>query len=222
MSLLEYLRLMITRGWILVLCAALGAGAMLVYSQRQTPVYRSTMQVIFEPAASGQGISAAMNSLLRSYVVRVHTTAVAAEIAGQLGVDTPAGALKAGAEISAVPDQSLIKIEVNDTSGEWANVVALAWGQKLIDQQNFQNTQQPATEQIVATPQDFPRFSLYRPRTVPNMLLGGTAGLALGAVAVFFLERRTQRVVRSRHDIARLTMLAAIPRSEAQSTPNAL
>ena len=85
-SLLEYLRVLIMRGWILALCAILGAGAMFFVSQRQTVVYRSTMQVIFEPSAANQGVSAALNSLLRSYVVRVHTTAVAAEIVGDLGM----------------------------------------------------------------------------------------------------------------------------------------
>lgn len=214
-SLLEYLRVLIMRGWILALCAAVGAGAMFVISQRQTVVYRSTMQVIFEPAAASQGASAAMNSLLRSYVVRVHTTAVAAEIVDNLGMGIPADALKGGTEISAIPDQSLIKIEVNDTDGYWANVVALAWGQKLIDQQNALNTELPASEQIRATMQDSPRYVLFRPRTVPNVLLGTTAGLLTGAILVFIFEKRMTRVIRNRQDLTPVPVLVAVPRDSA-------
>jgi capsular polysaccharide biosynthesis protein len=215
-SLLEYLRVLIMRGWILALCAILGAGAMLVVSQRQTVVYRSTIQVIFEPAAASQGVSAAVNSLLRSYVVRVHTTAVAAEIVNDLGMGISADSLKGGTEISAVPDQSLIKIEVNDTDGDWANVVALAWAQKLIDQQNALNSELPATEQLRATMQeDSARYSLFRPRTLPNVLLGSTAGLLAGMILVFILERRMTRVIRNRQDVLHVPVLVAVPRDSA-------
>ncbi|MBP6298466.1 MAG: hypothetical protein KA401_03895 [Anaerolineae bacterium] len=212
MSLLEYLRLLIARGWIVALCALAAAGAMVVYSQRQSTVYRSSMQVIFEPAAANQGTGAAMNSLLRSYVVRVYTADVAAEIVSELGMGISPQALKAGTEISVVPDQSLIRVEVNDTDGDWANVVTLAWGQKLIDQRNELNSELPGTEQIVATIQDFPRYSLYRPRTVTNALLGAVAGVLFGAILVFVIESRSHRVVKSRHDLAQLALLASVPR----------
>lgn len=214
-SLLEYLRVLIMRGWILALCALLGAGAMFIVSQRQTVVYRSTMQVIFEPASASQGVSAAVNSLLRSYVVRIHTTDVAAEIVGDLRMGIPADALKGGTEISAVPDQSLIKIEVNDTDGEWANIVAQAWGQKLINQQNALNAELPATEQLRATMQDSPRYHLFRPRILPNVLLGTTAGLLAGMILVFILERRLTRVICTRQDLINIPMLAAVPRDSA-------
>ena len=214
-SLLEYLRVLIMRGWILALCAILGAGAMFVVSQQQTVVYRSTMQVIFEPAAASQGVSAALNSLLRSYVVRVHTNAVASEIVDDLVMGISADALKGGTEISAVPDQSLIKIEVNDTDGDWANVVAQAWGQKLIDQQNALNSELPGTEQIRATMPDSARYVLFRPRTLPNVLLGTTAGLLAGMILVFILERRMTRVIRNRQDLIHVPVLVAIPRDSA-------
>lgn len=214
-SLLEYLRLLITRGWIVALCAALASAAMLVYSQRQTTVYRSTMQVIFEPAVVNQDTSAATHSLLRSFVVRVHNTDVAAQIVEALGMGISPDALKGGTEISAVPDQSLIKIEVNDTDGEFANIVALAWGQALIDQQNAFNAQQPQNEQLIATIHDYPRYVQYRPRLLTNALLGGVVGVLIGAVIVFILESRMYRIVRSRHDITALTLLASVPSEPA-------
>ncbi|MBK9122010.1 MAG: hypothetical protein IPM16_02670 [Chloroflexi bacterium] len=216
MSLLEYGRIVVQRGWIVVLCAALGAGAMLLYSARQDPVYRSSMQVIFEPAQSGQGISAANAALLRSYVVYLSSTDIAGEIVEELGMGISAEALKAGTEISAIPDQSLIRIEVNDASGDWANTVAYAWGLKLIDVRNRQNDELPINERIIATPQDFPRYTLYRPRTTANMLLGAVGGFALGVVIIFVLERRRLRVLKSPGDFALGRLLATIPLPSAK------
>lgn len=185
---------------------------MFVYSQRQPPVFRSTMQVIFEPAAANQGTGAAMNSLLRSYVVRVYTEEVAAEIIAELGMGIGPAELKAGTEISAVPDQSLIKIEVNDTDGNWANLVTLAWGQKVIDQRNASNQELPATEQIVATIHDYPHYSQYRPRTITNVLLGAVSGAILGILIVYIVETRANRVIQTHHDLARAIVLASVPR----------
>lgn len=215
MSLLEYLRLLLQRGWIIALCAALAAAGMVIYSQRQTTVYRSSMQIIFEPVTANQTLSAGNNSLLRSYVVDIHTTETAAEIVADLGMGISPLALKGGTEISAVPDQSLIKIEVNDTDGEWANVVALAWGQKLIDRRNRQNIELPATEQIAATIHDMPQYGLYRPKLVNNALLGGVAGVLVGAVIVYILEARKYRLIRYRQDLSDLQFLATIPRESA-------
>ncbi|GIK29614.1 MAG: hypothetical protein IT298_05345 [Chloroflexi bacterium] len=216
LSLLEYGRIVVQRGWIVVLCAALGACAMLFYSSRQDTVYRSTMQVIFEPAQSGQGISAANAALLRSYVVYLSSTGIAGEIVEELGMGISAEALKAGTEISAVPDQSLIRIEVNDANGDWANTVAYAWGLKLVDVRNRQNDELPVDEQIIATPHDFPRYTLYRPRTTANLLLGAVGGSVLGVVIIFVLERRRLRIVKSPGDFALGRLLATIPLPSAK------
>lgn len=216
MSLLEYGRILLQRGWIILICLIVGAGGMTVYSVRQPAVYRSTMQVIFEPAQSGQGISAANAALLRSYVVYLSSTAIAAEIVQELSMGISAEALKAGTEISAIPDQSLIRIEVNDSNGDAANTVAYAWGLKLVDVRNRQNEELSISERINATPQDFPRYALYRPRTTANALLGAVAGLAVGIVIVFVLERRRLRTLRFASDFALAGLLATIPLPSAK------
>jgi capsular polysaccharide biosynthesis protein len=210
-SLLEIARLSIQRGWIILLCAAIGAAGMFVYSGRQVPVYRSTYQVILEPARSDFGVSAAMRSMLNSYLVYLNSTAVAAEIVAELGMGTSPQALKGGTSFSAVPDQSMIKIEVNDTDGNSANQVAYMWGQKLVQFRNRLNNESPSNEHILALPQDYPSYVLYRPRTLINTLLGGIGGIIVGALTVFALEFRSTRKIHTRHDLGATPVLATVP-----------
>lgn len=195
-----------------MLCAALAAGGMYVYSNRQTPVYRSVYQVLIEPATSNQGIAAGQRSLLGAVVVGLHTTEIAAEIIQELRMGISPQALKGGTRIGAIPDQMLIRIEVDDTDGEFANLVAQRWGDKLIQQRNRLNEELNERDRILAIPQDAPRYELYRPRTLINMALGGLVGLLVGAVVVFVLEYRTHRRIISHADIETLPILASIPR----------
>jgi len=211
-NLLEYARLLFQRGWIMLLCAALAAGGMWVVSRRQTPVYRSTYQVLIEPSSSNQGIAVGQRSLLGALVVELHSTEIAAEIIAELGMGISPQALKGGTRIGAIPDQMLIRIEVDDSSGEFANIVAQRWGDKLIQLRNRRNQDLNASDQILAIPQDAPRYELYRPRTLINMALGGLVGLLMGAVVVFVLEYRTYRVITSRADMDGLPLLACVPR----------
>lgn len=212
MGLLEYARLLAQRGWLLLLCGLVAAGGMWFISQRQTPVYRSTYQVLIEPQQTSQGLAAGQRSLLGSVVTELHTTTVAAEIIEELGMSISPAALRGGTRIGAIPDQMLIRIEVDDTSGEFANIVAQRWGDKLIQLRNRQNEGLNEAERIIATAQDAPRYVLYRPRTLINMALGGLVGLLVGAVIVFALEYRRHRTITSRYDVDGLPLLAAVPR----------
>jgi capsular polysaccharide biosynthesis protein len=208
---LDYGRLIVQRGWVLALCALLSAGAMGLVSRAQTPVYRSTYQVLIEPARTEQGVSAGQRSLLGSVVVALHTTETAAEIIAELGMGISPLALKNGTRIGAVPDQMLIRIEVDDTDGEFANIVARRWGDKLIQQRNRLNADLNERDRILAIPQDAPRYALYRPRTAVNMALGGLGGLVLGVLIVFGLEYRQNRRITSRDDVPGLPVLACVP-----------
>jgi capsular polysaccharide biosynthesis protein len=220
MSLLEYGRIVIQRGWIIVLTAVLAAAALFAFSARQTPIYRSTQTVIIQPASANQGINQGIRSLLNAYVVYLNSSFIAEQIADSLGMDVSGAELKGRAEIAANPDTMSIEINVNDTDGEMANRVALAWGQQLVDFRNRENQALVPNQQINAALQDLPRYVQYRPRTLVNMALGGLAGILLGGLIVFALEFTRHRVVAYREDLEDLLhipVLAAIPEDVASS-----
>lgn len=201
MSLLEYARIGIQRGWIIVLCALMAAGAMVVYSARQTPIYRATQVVLIQPARADLGISQANRNLLNSYVVYLNSSFVAQEIADELGLGVSGAELRGRAEIGAIPDRLTIEIEVNDTDGDRANLVAFTWGQKLVQYRQAINADLPADDHINVIVQDFPTYRLYRPRTLVNVSLGSITGGLVGFALVFALEFRRNRRVHTADDL---------------------
>lgn len=214
MSLLEYGRLLIQRGWIVVLCAAVFMGAAYLYSARQTPIYRSTQNMLVVPDKTDANVDLATRRQLNAYVQYLYSSLVGQEISDSLQLGVSGAELRGRAEISAVPDRSLIIIEVNDLDGEAANRVAYAWGQKLVEYRNRLNENLPEGERVSALPQDNPVFRLYWPRLGVNLGLGGFVGAVLGCLIVFFVELRRNSIVRHREDIEGfndLPVLATIP-----------
>lgn len=202
MSLLEYLRVLVQRGWIMALCALIAAAGMYFYSNQQPIIYRATQVVLIQPARADASRSLGNRSLVTSYTVYLNSVYVAQEIADSLGLGISGAELKGRAEIGAKPDQLVIEINVNDTDGETANRVAFAWGEKLVQYRQTLNANLPTDEHVYAVLQDFPRYTQYRPRTLVNMALGGMGGLLVGGLLVFVLELRHHRRVVNRDDLA--------------------
>lgn len=217
MSLLEYGRILIQRGWIIAICTAIAAGGMYLYSARQTAIFQSTQVLLIQPVSADLGISYANRSLLNSYVVYLNSSFIAQEIAEELEMGISGAELKGRTEIGANPDNLTIEVRVNDTDGEQANRVAFAWGQKLVQLRQAQNENLPNEEHINVIPQDFPTFTQFRPRTFVNMALGGMAGLVFGSLIVFVLEFRQHRIIYFEEDAERLlgsAPLAVVPGEE--------
>lgn len=221
MSLLEYLRVLVQRGWMMALCALIAAGGMYVYSSRQPVIYRATQVVLIQPARADASRSLGNRSLVTSYTVYLNSVYVAQEVSDTLGLGVSGAELKGRAEIGARPDQLVIEINVNDTDGETANRVAFAWGEKLVQYRQQLNANLPTDEHVYAVLQDFPRYTQYRPRTLVNMALGGLAGLLIGGVLVFALELRHHRRVHHPHDLAAFVTDAVFMTIPAESSvPN--
>jgi len=225
MSLLEYVRVLVQRGWVMVLCALIAAGGMYLYSDRQPIIYRATQVVLIQPARADASRSLGNRSLVTSYTVYLNSVHVAQEIADSLGLGISGAELKGRAEIGARPDQLAIEINVNDADGETANRVAFAWGEKLVQYRQSLNANLPTDEHVYAVLQDFPRYTQYRPRTLVNMALGGMAGLLVGGLMVFALELRHHRRVHHPQDLSAFAhdaVFAVIPHeSPPHRTPAA-
>lgn len=214
LSLLEYGRLLVVRGWIVALCMAVLMGGAYLYSARQTRIYRSTQLMLVQAGESDANVLQANQRQMNAFVVYLHSGLVADKIADELALGVSGEELKGRAEISAEPERSIIRIEVNDTDGETANRVAYAWGQKLIQYFNQLNENRTGPERIEALVQDFPTYTLYRPRLVVNLGLAGVVGLLIGATLVFIVEFRSNRVIRHPEDVEdfdAFPVLASIP-----------
>ena len=220
MPLTDYLRIILRRGWIMVLLAVVAAVAAFLFSQQMTPVYRSSQTVLMVPSRADFGLQQASTQLLAPRVAFLQSSLVAAQIIDELQLDMEPNQLLAQTDITPRRENLTIQIDVDmtapdaETAAALLNPIASAWGQKLIQEQEELNQTGRVEDRIRARPQDVPQLSLLRPNTRINVLIGAIGGLLLGAIIVFLLELSENNIVRRREDLERqldLDVLAAVP-----------
>jgi len=220
MNLVEYGRILVRRGWIMILLAGLTGVGAFVLSQQITPVYRSTQTILIVPSRSDFGLTQAAVQLLESRVAYLQSEFVSAEIINDLNLDMVPGFLMSRTTVTPNRNNLTIRIDVDleapdgETASRLINPIALAWGQSLIDYQNELNQEARREDRIRAQLQDNARVSLLRPNIRINAIIGAFGGFFLGAVIVFVLEYLESAIVRRREDIERsanLKVLASVP-----------
>lgn len=218
MSLIDYGRIILRRGWIMILLAALAAGAAFVFSRQMTPVYRATQTVLLVPSRSDFGLAEATLRLLNSHVAYLRSELRAAEVIDLLNLDMTPGQLMSNVTIAPDRDSLAVVIDVDmagvaEIAGKQAADIARTWGDLLIQYRNDLNQQAQRQDRIETARQDDPRPGLLRPNLTINTLAGGIGGFFLGAVLVFVLEFLENNLIRRRDDLDRLeiAVLATIP-----------
>lgn len=209
MNLLDYGRILIRRGWIIVLLAVVAGAASYGFSTLLTPVYRSTQTILMVPIRSDFGLTQAAVQLLNSRVAYLTSDLVAQQIIDSLQLDMTPGELRSRTTITAVRDNLTIQFDVDMpapddvAAARLLNPIAEAWGQALVQYQTALNQEARAEDRVQARPQDNARTSLLRPDLRLNTLIGALAGLFVGALIVFVLEFFESGIVRGRSDLER-------------------
>ncbi len=214
MNLVDYGRILVRRGWIIILLAALAAGSAYVLSTQQQPVYRALQRVLIQPTRPDLSLTTSSRELLNSLRSYLDSSLIAALVIDQLQLDmTPVG-LVGNVDVTVSQIDLAIEIAVDLPDGEMANRVAKAWGEQLVRYRNEQNQASRREDQVNALLQDNPSYSLLRPRPTINAAAGGVLGLLLGAVVIFVLEVLESRVIRRREDLEKaleIPVLAVFP-----------
>ncbi|MCI0709939.1 MAG: Wzz/FepE/Etk N-terminal domain-containing protein [Chloroflexi bacterium] len=211
MSLLDYIRIIIRRGWIIVLAVIITATAAFGFSKLQTEEYRATQKVLLLPARNDLGLSETLRILLRSFVEYLNTDEVARIIIETLELDMQPGELRSNTTINSDPTTLTIQIDVDLTDGPQAAAIATEWGRQLVIFRDQENNQLRREDRIEARLLDTASFGLYRPNTQINVVAGAVLGLLVGAVVVFVLEYLESNILRSATDVNLLDLLASIP-----------
>lgn len=217
MPLTEYLRILLRRGWILVLLAVLTAASAFVFSRLQTPVYQSTVSVLIAPARSDLGLTQSAKTLLDSYVAYINTDRIAQRVIDELQLDTVPQALRGDVRIASDLQSFLVRIEVENENGDLANDIARAWAVQLVQWRNDENQKQRREDRVEALILDEPVYSLDRPRTSINTLAGAILGALIGGLVIFVLEWLEAGIIRNTTDVERqlgLSVLGTIPSSK--------
>ncbi len=217
MNLLEYVNILLRRGWILLLLALVAAGSAWWLGARQTPVYRATQRVLMQPTRADFGLTEASKTLLGNHVAYLDSEFRAREVIDNLRLDMTARQLTSVVTIAADPLNLTIQIDVDLADGDLANDVAREWGNLLIQYRNAENQSARREDHINARLQDNARYDLLRPRPALNAAAGAILGLILGGVLVLVLEYLESSIVRNSEDMERATgisVLANIPQAE--------
>lgn len=216
MSLTDYGRILLRRGWIVGLLAALAGVSALLFSHTQTPIYRATQLVLIQPSRNDLGLAEATIRLINSYVVYLNSTSIAQQVIDDLQLDMMAEALKSAATIVPDRDRLTVQIDVDLADPNVAGRVAEAWGNMLVAYRNRENQTVRQEDRINALLPDRPSIGLLRPNRTVNTLVGVLLGALVGGVIVFAMEYLESGIVRRREDVERLeiAVLAAVPDGE--------
>ncbi len=217
MNLIDYIRILVRRGWIMLLLALIVAASAFFVSRNQTPVYRSTQLVLIQPSRSDFGLTEASRLQLNSYAVYLDSELIAQRIIEDLRLDMTPGQLKSNVTIAPDTLRLVVRIDVRSTDGDLANDIARAWGQQLVDYRNQENQTSRREDRVNALLPDLPRYSQQSPRPMLTAVAGGIMGLIVGGVIVFVLEYLESSIVRRREDLERddLLVLAGVPPFDA-------
>lgn len=205
MNLADFARILIRRGWIILLVAALTGASAFVFSKLQTPIYRATQQILVKPARPDNGLTITMRSLLQSYIARLNIEDRAAEVISALQLDMLPSQLNANATVD--PNSFVISIDVDMTDLATAQKVAALYGQNFKLWRDQENAPQRQEDRINAELLGGPKGGLNRPNTTVNTAAGVLLGAILGGVIVFVLEFLDANIVRRRQDVERLGLL---------------
>jgi capsular polysaccharide biosynthesis protein len=217
MTLIDYGRILLRRGWIMLLLATIVAASAFFLSRLQTPIYRATQTVLIQPARADLSLTESTRTLLRSYAVYLDSDFTAVRVIDVLQLDMTPGDLNSRVIVNPDALRLTIQIEVELPDRQQSLDVAQEFGNQLVQYRFQENQKNRLEDRIDASLADVARAELDRPRPALNAAAGGVLGLIVGALLVFLLEYLESAIVRQPADIERtlsLPVLASIPQTD--------
>jgi capsular polysaccharide biosynthesis protein len=214
MNLFDYAQVIYRRGWILVLAVLITAGAALIYSELQTPVYRASQKVLVKPARNDLGLAETLRGQLSSYVQWLYTDLRASRVIEALELDMTPGELRSYSTIDFDPTALFIQIDVDLEDPDTAAQIANQWGILLVEWRELENADLRREDRIEAELLDYPQAGLYRPNTRINLIAGAILGALVGGIAIFVLEFLQANILKTRDELERfvdIPIMAVIP-----------
>ena len=192
-------------GWWLALAGLLlGAGAAVLVTLLQTPLYASNTQ--FFVTTTGTNAQQLQGGQLAEQRAAAYSRLVTGEDVAQRVVDRLNLSMSTAAlrgEISANSDTVLIDVTVTDPSAKQAQSIAAALGEEFPAYITALETEGGGGTPVQVTVSDRPGLpgSPVSPDPVRNIVLGGLVGLLLGA-ALALLRARLDRTVKTEEQVA--------------------
>lgn len=217
MNLIDYGRILVRRGWIMLLLAVIAAGSAYLLTSRQTPEYTASQRVLIQPARTDNGLTLAVIQLMNSYQVYLDSSEQAQKVIDTLQLDMLPDALLSKVDFATNRDNLTIQIDATLPDVQVAQEVVRAWGNLLVQYRVQENQTVRQEDRVSAVLPDKASVAPAGTRPIIAAAAGGLLGLLLGGVLVFVLEYLESSIIRRREDVERtldLTVLATIPDME--------
>ncbi len=216
MRLQDYARILVKRGWIIILLAVLAAGGAYGFSKMQTPIYSSTVALSAMPSRPADwGQSQAIKNLLRLYVEQMQSPIMTQPVIDKLQLDVTPD--KFASYITFNADESTLKItiEARHPIPAVAAKMAQTLAESFVAFRNQENLQIDQQDRILVNIlRNASSPVIFSPKTSVNTAAGGVLGALIGVLIVFVLEWLESDIVRTAEDIERaigVTVLGKIP-----------
>ncbi len=216
MQLQDYARILLKRGWIVILLAGLAAGSAFVFSKLQTPIYKSTVTLSAVPTRpSDYGQTLAIKNLLRLYVQQLQSPGMTQPVIDKLQLDVTPSKFNSYMDLSADEADLIIKIEARHSIIAMAPKIGQTLAETFVSFHNQENLQIDQRDRVLVNVLvNASSPEIHSPKTSVNTLAGGILGVLIGVLIVFAIEWFESDIIRSQEDIERhigMVVLGAIP-----------
>ncbi len=221
MELQAYFRMILKRGWIIIVLAVITAASAFVFSKVQRPVYRATLYLNAIPARMDWGLQQAIKNILRNYSRQLVSDSTLSRVNELLQLDMSPDMMRADITADPIESDLLIQIAVDNYDPMTAKRIADTLADVFVADMKVRMQDQDQADRVDVYVSDYARpGSLFKPKWKVNTLAGGVFGALLGLLVIFVLEWLEADVIRTQEDVERhiaLPVLGQIPVLEAQS-----
>jgi len=207
----QYARILIKRGWIILLAVFITTTTALVFSLIQTPVYRSTILLNVWPARLDWGLQQVIKGLMRNYAGTIGSRTTALKVINRLQLDITPDQLLAKLTVDPIEEDFLLRIDADDYDPLIARDIAQTTAEVFVEDTRVYMLEQDKRERIDINIRDYALpGTLHKPKKKVNALAGGVFGVLIGGMIILLLEWLEADIIRSTEDMERHTGLAVL------------
>jgi capsular polysaccharide biosynthesis protein len=213
----DYLPILRKR-WPLILgIMAVAVIASYAFTRLQTPIYRATVWLTVKPARSDYGQTLVIENMLRQFARELQTDKLAQVVNDRLNLDLPLDALEAKAHVSAVSEDLLLEMQIDDVDPNRARDIAFAWADEYAQAHQNQQAAIDPRDRIEVDLLDKPRPAVLNWPKRTQIVAAAAVLAALAGLVLAFLLEYLDDTLKSAEDVDRylgVPLLAAVPSAE--------
>ena len=216
MQLQDYWRIVIQRGWIVLLAVVLTAGSAYLWSRSQPPEYKASVRLLVRADSLDFGRLQASKQVLASFSERIRSEKTAFPVVDRLNLDLNPYEVMSQIDVSYDQNQLTIQIDAKNSDPEFSGWIANGFAEEFVNEIEQANAVQRREDQVkVEIIKPAGVGAQVAPQPLINAVAGGLLGLLLGGLLVLALELLDD-TIKSRDDIERymgqdILLLGQIP-----------